>query len=98
MSSSEEIPLTTKALNGEERKRCWAARDAFLGCLEEHQKESIYRKGGRVNFRSPPACAQFRQKALEDCPLSWLTHFEMKWGRETLQKVSLDEFPDVKEE
>lgn len=93
-----EIPLTTKALNAEERKRCWKARDALLQCLEEHQKESIYRKGGRVNFKSPAACAELRKQAEADCPLSWLAHFEMKWGREKLQNVSLDEFPEVKDE
>lgn len=95
---SNEVPLSTKTLNGEERRRCWQARDLLLQCLEANQKESIYRRGGRVNFKSPTSCAELRKAAEQDCPLSWLAHFEMKWAKEKLQSVSLDEFPEIKEE
>ncbi len=46
------------------REECWARRDAFHACMDEH--------GDRA------ACAAQWEAYKGACPISWLKHFEKK--------------------
>ena len=58
-----EKPKGRPLLKSEERKRCWAARDAYFACFDK--------KGQRKEF-----CEESYAQFEKDCPKKWMEHFE----------------------
>lgn len=72
-------------MNAEGRGKCWAARDLYLGCLEQLCQTAIHYKEGTAYFKCPSGCEQKREAASQVCPPLWLLHFEHKWATDQLR-------------
>lgn len=58
-----------KFLKKAEREQCWKAKDAFWKCME-------------VNHDNSDLCANNRQMFVQNCPPTWVTHFDRKYQYE----------------
>lgn len=56
----------------EERTRCYAARDEYWKCLDEHHQKV----GETITTET---CAQFKALFEKQCPPQWVSHFVRKY-------------------
>jgi cytochrome c oxidase assembly factor 6 len=58
------------------RDRCWAARDAFYACADEHEHEHDGGAGAVAADGSPAPCAALRSAYEAVCLKSWIRYFD----------------------
>ncbi|CAG9941238.1 unnamed protein product [Clonostachys rosea f. rosea IK726] len=68
--------------NRSERKVCWAARDAYFGCLDAHGIDDPLKD---PNQADRVACRAESQQLDQDCAVQWVKYFK-QWRVANLQK------------
>ncbi|KAJ1981702.1 hypothetical protein H4R33_005194 [Dimargaris cristalligena] len=81
MSGSSSVPY--KQLNRQDRKVCWAARDALFKCLDTNQEELRF-------MDIPPACDSVYKMFDQQCPPAWTEYFVKKRALEKQAEKRLE--------
>lgn len=68
--------------NRQERKKCWAARDAYFACLDFHNIDDPLRD---PNLADRTLCRDQARQFDEDCSTQWVKYFK-QWRVADLQK------------
>lgn len=62
-----------RALNAEDRKVCWNARDEYFECLDKNNEDSTM-------------CSELKTKYEEQCPKRWVKYFVSKRFKDNYAK------------
>ncbi|KAH7341694.1 cytochrome c oxidase, subunit VIb [Rhizoctonia solani] len=74
--------MSTPAPTREERKRCWQARDAYFGCLDNNKVIQPGKEGS--------ACSRENKTYGQLCPAVWVEYFNKQRVLAERQRATLE--------